>query len=101
MQALMFLYSPKWIDGLSLGYIRWVQFYSALVEGKYWWMDGNTGYFPVFSNLFRKNDQNADHEAQTDQAAGLFFRWLWKESNTEIYTEYHFNDSKLNFRDLS
>ena len=53
MQALMFSYSPKWIDGLSLGYIRWVQFYSALVEGRYTWMDGNTGYFPVFSNLFR------------------------------------------------
>ena len=25
------LYSPKWIDGLSLGLIRWVQMYSALV----------------------------------------------------------------------
>tara|TARA_Y100000991_G_C21937700_1_gene333759 strand:- start:563 stop:1294 length:732 start_codon:yes stop_codon:yes gene_type:complete len=63
-------------------------------------MNGNTGYFPVFSNLFRKNDKNASHEAQTDQAAGLFFRWLWKESNTEIYTEYYFNDSKVNLRDL-
>jgi hypothetical protein len=42
-------------------------------------------YFPVFSNLFRKNDASASQEAQTDQAAGLFFRWLWKESNTEIY----------------
>jgi hypothetical protein len=100
MQALMFSYSPKWIDGLSLGYIRWVQFYSALVEGRYYWMDGNTGYFPVFSNLFRKNDKSASHEAQIDQAAGLFFRWLWKESNAEIYTEYHFNDSKVNLRDL-
>jgi hypothetical protein len=28
-------YSPKWVSGLSLGFIRWVQMYSALVEGKY------------------------------------------------------------------
>ena len=53
-----------------------------------------------FSNLFRKNDANESHEAQTDQAAGLFFRWLWNESNTEIYAEYHFNDSKVDLRDL-
>ncbi len=100
MQALMLSYSPKWIEGFSIGYMRWAQFYSALVEGKYTWMSGNTNYFPIFSNLFRKNDQNVSHEEQTDQAAGLFFRWLWKESNAEIYTEYHFNDSKVNFRDL-
>ncbi len=100
MQALMLSYSPKWIKGLNIGFIRWVQFYSALVEGKYTWMKGNTNYFPVFSNLFRKNDLSATHEAQTDQAAGLFLRWLWVDSNTEIYTEYHFNDAKVNFRDL-
>ncbi len=100
MQALLLSYSPKWIEGLNFGYIRWVQFYSALVEGRYWWMSGNTNYFPVFSNLFRKNDINPSHEAQTDQAAGLFLRWLWADSNTEIYTEYHFNDSKVNLRDL-
>ena len=39
-------------------------------------------------------------KAQTDQAAGLFFRWIWKESKTEIYGEYHYNDAKQNFRDL-
>jgi hypothetical protein len=100
MQALLFSYSPKWIEGLNLGYIRWVQFYSALVEGRYFWMNGNTNYFPVFSNLLRKNDSNISHEQQTDQSAGLFFRWLWHDSNTEIYAEYHFNDSKVNLRDL-
>ena len=63
-------------------------------------MSGNTGYFPVFSNLFRRNDTSATHEGQIDQAAGLFFRWLWKDSNAEIYSEYHFNDSKVNLRDL-
>lgn len=99
-QGLTFTYSPKWIDGLSLGFIRWVQMYSALIEGKYTWMVGNTNYFPLFSNLFRKNDESVDYEQQTDQAASIFFRWHWKDSKAEIYTEFAYNDAKQNFRDL-
>ena len=46
--------------------------YSALVDGKYTWMNGTPSYFPIFSNLFRKNDISVDYESQTDQAAGIF-----------------------------
>jgi hypothetical protein len=63
-------------------------------------MKGSTGYFPVFSNLFRNNDSNIDHEMQIDQGAGVYLRWLWKDSNAEIYAEYNYNDSKHNLRDL-
>ena len=45
LQAFIISYSPKWIDGLSLGFIRWVQMYSALVEGRYWWMEGSHHIF--------------------------------------------------------
>lgn len=100
LQALNISYSPKWIDGFSLGFIRWVQMYSALVEDRYWWIDGDPTYFPVFLNLFRKNDVYADYEAQTNQAAGFYFKWLWKDSKAEIYMEYHHNDAKQNIRDL-
>jgi hypothetical protein len=100
LQGYVFSYSPKWIDGLSLGLIRWVQMYSALVEGKYYWMEGNPTYFPAFQNFFRKNDKYVDYEAQTNQAAGVFLRWLWKDSKAEIYAEFHHNDSKQNLRDL-
>ena len=99
-QGLSFAFSPKWIPGLSVGAIRWVQMYSALVEGKYWWMEGGTNYFPVFKNIFRKNDVNEVAEAQIDQAAGFFFRWLWTDSMAEIYGEFYYNDSKQNLRDL-
>ena len=99
-QGLTFTYSPKWIDGLSLGFIRWVQMYSALLEGKYTWMNGKPSYFPLFSNLFRKNDASFDYEQQTDQAASIFFRWLWKDSKAEIYAEFAYNDAKQNLRDL-
>ena len=100
LQGYSITYSPKWITGLSLGFIRWVQMDSALVKGKYTWMDGNPTWFPAFLNLFRKNDKYVDYESQTNQAAGLFLRWLWKDSQAEIYVDYHHNDSKFNIRDL-
>ncbi len=100
LQGYILSYSPKWIDGLSLGFIRWVQMYSALIEGKYWWLEGNPTYFPAFQNLFRKNDRYENYESQTDQAAGIFFRWLWKDSKAEFYAEFHHNDAKQNLRDL-
>ena len=99
-QGITITYSPKWIPGFSIGMIKWVQMYSALVEGKYNWMNGKPSYFPLVSNILRENDRSSDYEAQTDQAAGLFFRWLWKESKAEIYAEFHYNDAKQNFRDL-
>ena len=40
-QGFIFTYNPKFIDGFSIGFIRWVQMYSALIEGKYTWMEGN------------------------------------------------------------
>ena len=74
--------------------------YSALIEGKYTWMVGKPNYLPVFGNLFRSNDLYEDYEHQTDQAAGVFFRWIWEDSKAEIYAEYHHNDSRFNLRDL-
>jgi hypothetical protein len=100
LQGYSITYSPKLVPGLSIGFIRWVQMYSRLVRGKYWWMEGEPTWFPAFSNLFRKNDKYENYEAQTNQAAGLFLRWLWKDSKAEIYVDYHHNDSKQNIRDL-
>ena len=100
LQGFILSYSPKIIDGLSFGIIRWAQSYSALVEGKYWWMEGKPTYFPAFRNLFRKNDKYENFEAQIDQAAGIFMKWIWQDSKTEIYAEFHHNDAKQNIRDL-
>ena len=100
LQGVMISYKPEFLDSFYLGFIRWVQMYSALVEGRYTWLVGKPSYFPAFRNLFRKNDAYENYEAQTNQAAGVFFRWLWKESQAEIYAEFHHNDSKQNLRDL-
>ena len=101
LQAYTISYSPKWISGLSVGVTRWVMMYSALVRGKYgYFMKGNPSWFPVFNNIFRKKDDNVDLERQTDQALGVYLRWLWIDSKAEIYVEYNHNDSKQNIRDL-
>ena len=100
LQGFVISYSPKWINGLSVGFIRWVQMYSDLIKGNYWWLEGRPNYFPAFNNLFRNKDRFFDYEAQTNQAAGIFLRWFWKDSNAEIYAEFHHNDSKQNIRDL-
>ena len=99
-QGYTLTYSPKWVKDLSIGFIRWVQLHGALYDDRYWWMNGKVNNFPVFSNLLRKNDKSFDIESQIDQAAGLFFRWIWRDSKAEIYGEFHYNDAKLNLRDL-
>tara|TARA_B100000886_G_scaffold338484_1_gene301439 strand:+ start:161 stop:1837 length:1677 start_codon:yes stop_codon:yes gene_type:complete len=100
LQGFILSYSPKWIDGLSVGLIRWVQMYSALIEGKYYWIENSRNYFPIFDSIFRKNNPLVDYEIQTNEAAGLFLKWNWKDSKAEIFAEFHFNDSKINLRDL-
>lgn len=94
-QGLNFSYSPKWIKGLTLGATRWVQAYSEFIKE-------TNDYLPAFSNLFRDNDDNTGgrDELQRDQAAGLWLRWIWFDSNAEFYAEFHRNDASANFRDL-
>lgn len=94
-QSFAFTYSPKWIPGLSLGGIRWIQAYSEYITA-------NKDYFPAFSNLFRDNDDNTGgrDEQERDQAAGLFVRWFWRDAKAEIYGEFHRNDASAHFRDL-
>ncbi|GAB5524376.1 MAG: hypothetical protein Roseis2KO_22480 [Roseivirga sp.] len=95
LQGFSFSYSPKWVKGLSLGASRWVQAYSEFIKE-------TNDYFPAFSNLFRNNDDNTGgrDELQRDQAAGVWFRWIWLDSNAEFYVEFHRNDASANFRDL-
>ena len=100
LQGYTITYSPKWISGLSLGFIRWAQMYSELIRGKYSNIQGGSNWFPVFKNLFRKKDKYEIYESQTDQAVGVFLRWLWIDSMAEIYASYNHNDSKQNMRDL-
>lgn len=94
LQALTFSYSPRWIKGLTLGVTRWVQQYSEN-------MKESGSYFPIFQNLFRENDKEEfGFNIQQDQAAGIFGRWIWFDSNAEFYFEWGKNDASINLRDI-
>ncbi len=106
-QGYTMTYSPKWVNGLHLGVIRWVQMYGALFDGEYTWINDDPrfknskiGWLPIFNNFLRKNDKVQPYEAETDQAASVFFRWMWQDSKAEIYGEFNYNDAKWNLRDL-
>ena len=106
-QGYTLTYSPKWIPGLHLGHIRWIQMYGAMFRDRYTWiredpryLGSKVGWFPLFSNFLRKNDKIVPYEGETDQAASIFFRWFWEDSKAEFYGEFNHNDAKFNFRDL-
>ena len=96
-QGLTFTYSPKWVEGLSLGFIRWVQMYGEFAIA-------NSDYFPVFDRLFRDGSGSDvfdyTYDQGIDQAAGIFGRWVWQDAKAEIYGELNYNDAKHNLRDL-
>ena len=99
-QGLIITYNPKWLKNFYLGTIRWAQLYGGFLEGEYNWFDERPGYFPLFSSLFKTAPELANVNQQIDEAGGVFFRWLMKKSSTEIYSEFYFNDAKVNLRDL-
>ena len=96
-QGLTFTYSPKWVEGASLGFIRWVQMYGEFATK-------NRDYFPVFAVLFRDGSGGSafdyTYDQGIDQAAGFFGRWVWQDAKAEIYGELNYNDAKYNLRDL-
>ena len=53
-------------------------------------------FFKIFLGIII----DVDYEIQTNEAMGLFAKWIWNDSKAEIYFEFHHNDSKQNLRDL-
>ena len=45
-----------------------------------------------------QNDAFENIEAQTNQAAGVYFKWRWPKNNSEIYAEFYHNDAKQNIK---
>ena len=99
LNALIFSYHPKWLDGLHLGVIRAVQEPEILLKDLSNWN-------MVFKNISRSNDkkQFSDYllksvEDYTDQYGDVFLRYLFKNSNAEFYFEWGRNDAFFNLRD--
>lgn len=101
LSGLAFVFNPKWVPGLYLGFDRTFVVYSKdLGNGFY-------DYFPVFSALEKvayedPNDPNIDYEdpKKRDQYFSFFARWVMPESHSEVYFQYGKNDHNKNLRDI-
>jgi hypothetical protein len=93
VNGLILTYQPKWLKGLSIGWIRnYNLYYDTAVKQK--------DYFPVLGNLFRSQDKVADNLLYRDQVASVFFRYVFQKAHAEIYAEYGRNDAAYDLRDL-
>ncbi len=98
--GFVFVYQPKWVPNLFLGFDRSYIIYHKDVG------NGFFDYFPVFSPVEKSSynydvNTNADEEdnKRRDQRISFFARWVMPETKAEIYVQYGKNDHNYNLRD--
>ena len=87
LNGMILSYNPKWVPGLFIGVIRSFQIYKSKI--------GNdlVDYLPVFSPISRKSAEDESGAIKPyDFLNSVFFRYVWPESQVEIYGEYGRND---------
>lgn len=80
LSGFVLTYNPRWVPGLFVGASRTSQSYSGEF-GK------RIGDFVPLLQTFEKKPETDSREYMSS----LFFRWVWKEANAEIYGEYGHN----------
>lgn len=86
-------YSPSWFSGFHFGASRVFQQYFGDTKK-------NKDYFPGVLNIFKANDPVSDDLFNRDQMISVYFRWVWKKVQAELYAEYGRNDASWNLRDF-
>ncbi|WP_303921089.1 capsule assembly Wzi family protein [Draconibacterium sediminis] len=96
LNALVLSYQPRWVPGLFFGFTRSFMTYSEDMGS------GFSDYLPIFSFLSKNaGGSNSDVDSQRqDQRISMFVRWLFPESNAEIYFEYGREDHSWDMRDF-
>ena len=100
MNGLNLIYSPSFIPNFHLGLSRVVHQYvpdSGLGLGD---------YFQVFAPFPKPDERVLDgfrdesYFEDRNHLSSMYFRWVFPESNAEVYGEYMRNNQSFNFRDL-
>jgi len=101
LSAIVFVYQPKWVPNLFLGFDRSFTIYRKQMG------NGFFDYFPIFSAVAKRNypysfDTNTttEDDVPRDQRLSLFARWVMPESKSEIYVQYGKNDHNYDLRDV-
>ncbi len=98
LSAMAFVYQPKWVPGLYVGFDR--SFISYRKE-----MGSGLGdYLPLFSSLskqsFQDGYENTEDNKPRDQRFSLFMKWVMPEAKAEVYVQYGKEDHNYNLRDM-
>lgn len=99
--AITLAYSPRWIDGLSLGFGR--VFHRIMPERlRFKDIFATTDLlFKAGSWLHRRDEDTGFYVSdEYDQVISLFARWIFSESDAEIYAEWGRGDHALDARDF-
>lgn len=88
LSGFVLTYNPKWVPGLFVGASRTSQAYQGEAGKK-------IGDFIPLLQPFEKKTEGGIREYMSS----MFFRWVWKEANAEIYGEYGHN-TPTGFKEL-
>lgn len=77
LSGFVMTYNPKWVPGLFIGATRVSQMYNQ-----------DAGKSPADFIPFLQPFENKSAAEKRDRYSTLFFRWVLKESNAEVYGEY-------------
>ena len=83
LSGFVMTYNPKWVPGLFIGTSRVSQMYHQ-----------DAGTSPADFIPLLKPFENKSAAEKRDRYSTLFFRWVLKESNAEVYGEYGYQGKK-------
>ncbi|WP_026970141.1 capsule assembly Wzi family protein [Algoriphagus terrigena] len=93
--GLSITYSPKWVNGLSIGGARTFQVYEKDMGNNF------RAWFPLLDPLPKDGVGNIENiKLREDQHFSLFFRWFIPKIQFEFYGEFMKNDHNFNWRDV-
>jgi len=88
LSGFVMTYNPKWVPGLFIGASRVSQMYNQ-----------DAGTSPADFIPLLKPFENKTAAEKRDRYSTMFFRWVLKESNAEVYGEYG-HQGKVNLTQL-
>lgn len=86
-------YQPKWIPGLSLGFIRDFVSYEEDVKSF-------KDYFPFLFPVQKSAIGTQGDPFHRDQRLSGYARWVFPKAHAEVYFEYGLNDNSYDYRDF-
>lgn len=99
LNAVMLSYTPKWVPGLSLGYMRTYQYYNATRP------EDLKGWLPILEpmakdKLFTNGNSVAYDERAQSQQIAVFGRYKVTKAKAEVYFQFGRRDHAFNWREF-